>query len=205
MKSLAEPHLISATAESLAEPPVRWGRVVGDHLAAVAGMNSEGERTPDYVIGPPIECPLRPPVAVHLQPLRLGALDIHLLHVASARYVVNEHDKKVGVSVDGEAHPSLLVTRHPASQNTTDGTLCVCGTGSFCFAERNWINLKHSVQRGDLQYLRKLTGMTPPTLLASVVNMGSDRSKCFWGGLHHPPVDPEGQKLVAVTIIFLPL
>lgn len=109
-------HLVGTTAEGLAKPPIRRGRIVRYHLPAVAGIYSEGEGKANYVPGAPFVCPNLAPVARHLEPPCRRALDEHLLNVAGACYVVDEYHHVVGVPVDGEAHPSFLVTMHPELQ-----------------------------------------------------------------------------------------
>ena len=104
--------------EGLAELPVGRGDVGGHELAAVAGDGAEGEGLPHHVVGASGVLPDLPPVALQLPPPCLGALDQQPLHIAGPCHVEHQHQKKVGVSVDGEPHPSCLLTRHSGSQHT---------------------------------------------------------------------------------------
>jgi len=46
-------------------------------------------------------------------------------------------------------------------------------------------------------------GTTPAACLARLLKVGMGKSKCCLGGSHHPPLDPGGQKFVAVTTTVL--
>jgi hypothetical protein len=105
-----------SSLESLAEAPVCRGGVGGGDEVAVAGVSAEGEGLPHHVLGASIVVPHLPPVARHLEPPRLGALDEQPLHVARACNVVHQHQKGVGVPVDGEPHASSFVAGHSGSR-----------------------------------------------------------------------------------------
>jgi hypothetical protein len=100
------------TAESLAERPAAGSGVVGEHGAAVAGGDPEGEGLP---VQERVALPVLAPVARQGLPPG-GALGLHgnRVHVAGASHVGHQHKVEVGVAVDGETYATLLVARNPA-------------------------------------------------------------------------------------------
>jgi hypothetical protein len=99
-------------AEGLAEAPAARGSVAGDHGAAVAGGDAEGEGLP---VQERVALPVLAPVARQgLPPRGTVALHGHRVHVAGAAHVGHQHQVEVGVAVDGEPDAALLVARDPA-------------------------------------------------------------------------------------------
>lgn len=59
------------------------------------------------------------------------------------------------------------------------------------------------VRRWEGTHFWYRTGTTPASCLAMLLKTGMGKSKCCLGGSHHPPLDPGGQKFVAVITTVL--
>lgn len=111
---------------SLAEAPPRADDVAGDERASVAGGDHEGQGAAQL----DAHGPERAPVAVHGDPARGRALDLHGPHVAGAAHVVDEHHEEPWVASHREPNPAALRTPNPVESTTT--LQLVVGARSAC-------------------------------------------------------------------------